>query len=49
MSIIENEYNNANFKEGKLPIFYSEIKVSLLDIISENEELLILRSNLCFH
>ena len=37
MSILDREYNNANFKEKKVPVFYDEVNVSLLDIIGEKE------------
>lgn len=37
MSIIENEYNNANFKGEDIPTFYSEVKVSLIDVLNSNE------------
>ena len=37
MSIIENEYNSINFKEKSVPTFYSEVKVSILDILGEKK------------
>lgn len=36
MSIIEREYNSINFKEKSIPVFHSEIKVSILDILGEH-------------
>ena len=37
MSIIEREYNSINFKEKSIPVFSSEVKVSILDILGENK------------
>lgn len=37
MSIIEKEYNSINFKEKSIPVFSSEVKVSILDILGENK------------
>ena len=31
--IIENEYNNANFNRKDIPVFYSEVKVSFIDVL----------------
>ena len=37
MSIIENEYNNANFKGKSVPTFFSDIKVSYIDVLANRE------------
>lgn len=37
MSIIEKEYTSINLKEKEFPCFYSEVNVSILDIVAGNE------------
>jgi len=37
MSIMEKEYNNANFKGKSVPVFFSDIRVSYIDVLANRE------------